>query len=122
MTEQPEMPRSPWSPTPRRVPTPEEKAHEAWIKSCASIRYGVLDAMRLIRRNMMKPGEWDDPGIPSIEFLERAILKCGSVSSVYNHVEYARYNTALRWLLKRERIEREQREMDTYTEPEEMAA
>lgn len=71
------------------------------------LRYGILDSMRLTRSQLMKPGEWNDPGIPEPAWLNRALLGCSTSQMNYDAVDYARWQFALRWTLKRERKERE---------------
>lgn len=63
-----------------------------------SIRYGVLQSMLRIRRQLMRAGEWNDPTIPPLEVIEDRIAKSGAAN--LNLTGRAAHEHTIRWLAR----------------------
>jgi hypothetical protein len=68
-------------------------------QTARAIRYGILTSMLRIRKQLMFPGEWDDPAILPLETIERNLIAVGYVGQAS---ALAAHEHTIRWCLRRQ--------------------
>lgn len=71
------------------------------IKNLRAIRYGILQSMLRIRKQLMFPGEWDDPSILPLDTIEARLIADGFMLNL-GLVAAAAHEHTIRWCLRRQ--------------------
>jgi hypothetical protein len=71
------------------------------IRDIRAIRYGILQSMLRIRKQLMRPGEWADPTILPLDTIEHRLVSDGYMLTI-GLVAWAAHEHTVRWTLRQE--------------------